>query len=676
MRPQLFLISIVAFFVLYPVHAERNSGVIAHWTFDEGGGDSAFDKSGNGNHFKLLNGVQWIDSKNGTALVFDGIDDKGLCADQPIQTGMSALSIEAVIWVEHHAATKWGPVIGKWGPGSSEDDSWALDVDRYGPYGGHGVVVGNTTKHINGTTPIPIQRWIHLVYTWNGTKMKLYLNGRRIDSVSADNVGPIQDSPTEIRLGHNVDPHFFNGMIDQITIYNYALHPDTIVSHFEELVGPSYEINIGMKTHYTQSGSEIWVPVYITNFEDSLLLNSIEFSLNIDTTVLSFSEVSSDSGMANNWSLVHNALGDSIKFSMGGVGQTIGYGEGELIRCKFLVKPGLQSGTFSDLILSDVLVDEGNNVYPTTTIGKVIVDDITVLYGDVSGNGEVTAYDAAGIVQYVLGILELPDQNYPNFTMKIADVSGDGVITSYDAALVFQYSVGLLQKFPVETERLVRSRDGFQKAAFKLIKSPLSTANTVYYDLKVKNVKGAVSSDIQFKYDPNKVLVELGGTITTTEPVNIESTLDTLSDILKVSITTPDDIDIESEFILATIEVPVLDTNSLTGGLLFIKALINEEPVNDLDPSITVISNKSKNCQKSLQQIVTNNTELMIFNSAMEPVQILMYDLRGRKLLHKQYNNAMNDIIRIDMRDVAPNLYLFKVKIGSRIITRSFIKTR
>jgi parallel beta-helix repeat protein len=68
-----------------------------------------------------------------------------------------------------------------------------------------------------------------------------------------------------------------------------------------------------------------------------------------------------------------------------------------------------------------------------------------ILYGDVSGEGEVSAYDAALTAQAAVGLITLTaDQT------KAADVSGEGEVSAYDAALIAQYAVGLIDKFPVE----------------------------------------------------------------------------------------------------------------------------------------------------------------------------------------------------------------------------------
>jgi type II secretory pathway pseudopilin PulG len=46
-------------------------GLVGHWTFDEGEGDTAYDYSGNDNHGTLVNNPQWVDGKINGALDLD-----------------------------------------------------------------------------------------------------------------------------------------------------------------------------------------------------------------------------------------------------------------------------------------------------------------------------------------------------------------------------------------------------------------------------------------------------------------------------------------------------------------------------------------------------------------------------------------------------------------------------
>jgi len=68
-----------------------------------------------------------------------------------------------------------------------------------------------------------------------------------------------------------------------------------------------------------------------------------------------------------------------------------------------------------------------------------------VVYGDVSGDTEVSAYDAALTAQATVGLITLTTEQ-----AQKADVSGDAEVSAYDAALIAQRAVGLIDRFPVE----------------------------------------------------------------------------------------------------------------------------------------------------------------------------------------------------------------------------------
>ena len=68
------------------------------------------------------------------------------------------------------------------------------------------------------------------------------------------------------------------------------------------------------------------------------------------------------------------------------------------------------------------------------------------IYGDVDGDGNVFAFDAAQTLQYSAGLIS----NWQDWQIIAADVDGDDIITAYDAALILQYSAGIIDEFPVE----------------------------------------------------------------------------------------------------------------------------------------------------------------------------------------------------------------------------------
>jgi hypothetical protein len=81
---------------------------------------------------------------------------------------------------------------------------------------------------------------------------------------------------------------------------------------------------------------------------------------------------------------------------------------------------------------------------PLPGIGYKAVSDI--IFGDLSGDSALTAYDAALAARIAVGLDAYPAGD----KLTIADVSGDKQVTAYDAALIAQRVVGLIDRFPVE----------------------------------------------------------------------------------------------------------------------------------------------------------------------------------------------------------------------------------
>jgi len=99
-------------------------------------------------------------------------------------------------------------------------------------------------------------------------------------------------------------------------------------------------------------------------------------------------------------------------------------------------------------------VSDGMGGSDTETI-EVRVSDSSVVFGDITGDEKVSAYDASlagkvavGKVQDIIAKKESP---FPEAEIiRRADVSGTNGVSSYDASLIVQYAVGLITKFPVE----------------------------------------------------------------------------------------------------------------------------------------------------------------------------------------------------------------------------------
>lgn len=168
-----------------------------------------------------------------------------------------------------------------------------------------------------------------------------------------------------------------------------------------------------------------------------------------------------------------------------------------------LLKIDPLTGAVTDTLVEDMSVTTELQVTGT------LIDYYAIAYapapcllGDVSGNWEVTAFDAALLLQYVVGMLTLPDAAWPCFVLEVADVSGNGVISAYDAALIMRYTIDLIPSFPAEggSPRSMQSER-------TLTVGPVEDEDSaLVVPLVINDMEGVVSGEIELTFDPAKVM--------------------------------------------------------------------------------------------------------------------------------------------------------------------------
>jgi hypothetical protein len=216
----------------------------------------------------------------------------------------------------------------------------------------------------------------------------------------------------------------------------------------------------------TSLGSAGVIGVALDISYDATLLTPTTDGVNI--TAAALGDALADSAL---WSVVQNvATPGLLKVALAGDpddGPTLA---GVLVSVTFDIDAAAADGATSLISLSKAEFDEGR-IPSTTTAGTFSV--LTLMYGDVTGNGEVTPYDAGWVLEHVANELAgLPHEPFPIVTTapvwapfpvtvdvahEVADVDDpdttDSVrdITASDAALILQHSVQLITIFPVET---------------------------------------------------------------------------------------------------------------------------------------------------------------------------------------------------------------------------------
>jgi hypothetical protein len=193
-------------------------GLIAAYTFDEGTGTTLLDRSGNANSGTVQGTVAWTtQGKNSGALTFNGSSTRVQIAASTSLNPTNGLTLEA--WVYPTAAqNRWRAVIQKevdaWFLHAS-NDSGALRPAAGGTYGGAGAFIA-------APSAIAVNTWTHLAQTYDGTTIRLYVNGVLVSSAARTGALETNSSPLSIG-GTNAYGEYFQGRIDDVRVYNRAL---------------------------------------------------------------------------------------------------------------------------------------------------------------------------------------------------------------------------------------------------------------------------------------------------------------------------------------------------------------------------------------------------------------------------------------------------------------------
>ncbi len=247
----------------------QSDGLVAHWDFNEGTGTTVSDSSGNGND-GTINGASWTTGKVGSALSFDGVDDYVEIADSDSFDISTQNTFE--VWVNLNS-NQGGVILSKW-VNAYEDktlhiaDNLAIHYALFRGWGTEGIenVAISNTMLTSGA-------WFHIVGTYNGEYQKIYINGMLDSSKSV--TGEVWDSDGTFYIGRafraeNLPP--FNGLIDQVRIYNRALSASEILANYNAIGG-----NGAVEVHIK--------PLYpLTDPEDRKIYRGVELNACFQTT--------------------------------------------------------------------------------------------------------------------------------------------------------------------------------------------------------------------------------------------------------------------------------------------------------------------------------------------------------------------------------------------------------
>ena len=215
----------------------------AHWTLDDGAGLTAIDSVG-GHDGTLSSGPVWVAGKLDGALDFDGVNDY-------VDVGtfdVSGSGLTTMGWFNADSlpATTDPRIVSKASSTAEADAWWQLSIltsasdanIRLRTKAG-----GTTSTLIDSSTNLNPGQWYFAVGTYNAAtgQMKLYLDGTEVASQLHPAGGAIDTNPTvPVAIGANgTAEQFFDGVLDDVRVYNRALNATEIADLYAEGVGPA-----------------------------------------------------------------------------------------------------------------------------------------------------------------------------------------------------------------------------------------------------------------------------------------------------------------------------------------------------------------------------------------------------------------------------------------------------
>ncbi|MBI1928691.1 hypothetical protein HYR99_31160 [Candidatus Poribacteria bacterium] len=212
-------------------------GLVSWWPGDGNANDIV-----NGNHGTLQNGATFAAGKIGQAFSFDGVDD--VIAIPNSATGSldvtnNQITIDAWVFPTSlsQPANEFNEVIivDKFlVPGSGPGYALALNAGR--PL--LALATAGGTTFIASTTPVAVNAWSHVAATYDGTAVKIFINGQPVNTQvlagSATVSGNILHSAVDVTIGNDNTglPVGMIGLIDEVEIYDRALTLSEIAAIF------------------------------------------------------------------------------------------------------------------------------------------------------------------------------------------------------------------------------------------------------------------------------------------------------------------------------------------------------------------------------------------------------------------------------------------------------------
>ncbi|MFQ6039766.1 MAG: LamG domain-containing protein [Candidatus Poribacteria bacterium] len=219
--------------IVLPALANLEDGLVLYLPFDAGQGKVASDLSENKSNGSIT-GAEWVEGKFGKALSFNGKDSFVEAPFSDVFNITEAISLGAWVTANVPFNPQWRGIIN-------------ARKSTYGPYllqtGGAakaeiGLYLSGAWTWLRTSSSLEPKAFHHVVGTYDQKNgLHIYFDGAIDDGEGSAGAkaGPIDETPDEgVVIGHNYNfaGRWWDGIIDEVVIYNRALSEDEVKELF------------------------------------------------------------------------------------------------------------------------------------------------------------------------------------------------------------------------------------------------------------------------------------------------------------------------------------------------------------------------------------------------------------------------------------------------------------
>ncbi|MFC1766021.1 tetratricopeptide repeat protein [Planctomycetota bacterium] len=217
-----------------PLHMQHKGSIVAWWKLDEATDGRVIDASGNGHHGRLVGGAKILtDVERGgvLSLTGHGYVDCGTDAAFDIMGPMTVM-----VWIKVDAFSTGHRTLV-----SAGGSNWGLErIGGTSNRGNRGFVrweheiPNDSPTVLRGARDMIADTWHHIAGVHDGMKMSLYFDGELDISRGVAAAMDISSKPVCIGAGPVAPERAWNGLIDDVRIYNYGLSEAEIRTVYQE----------------------------------------------------------------------------------------------------------------------------------------------------------------------------------------------------------------------------------------------------------------------------------------------------------------------------------------------------------------------------------------------------------------------------------------------------------